>query len=180
MSQKMTKLILILILPGVAYMVLNTIDPDLLDPSSDKSLFATFSSVNDAGMDLDLSKSSSSADLLSAIRRSFTISDSARAAQSGARDVMRPLVSLEMPQTRAVRRVQAPKAAPRFPLSRKDIRGIIYKESKPASSQVFIMGQRYKIGDNVKGAQIKTIDRNSVTFEFLNKSIVIDLSSKLN
>jgi hypothetical protein len=181
MSQKMTKLILILISSFLAYYVLNILDPDLLDPSSDESLFAVFSSVSGpSGMDVDLSKTNSSADLLGAIRRSFTINDSARAAQSGERDVMRPLVSLEMPQIRANRRAQAPKPVQRFPLSRKDIKGIAYNGRKPASSQVFIMGQRYKIGDSIKGALIKSIDKTSVTFDFLKKSIVIELSSKLN
>lgn len=184
MSQKMTKIVLIFMLPAVAAWVLYTIDPDLIDPSSDQSLFAVFSTIDQAsgaaGMDIDLSKTNSSADLLSVIRRSFETSDSLRVAQSGERDVMRPLVSLEIPQRRATRQVQAPKPVAKFPLSRKDVRGIIYNPRSPEASQAFIMGQRYKVGDEVKGARIAKIDKNSITFSFLNKQITIDLSSKLN
>jgi hypothetical protein len=179
MSQKVTQMLLLLAIPGVAWFVLYQVDPDLVDPSSPNSLLALVITIDKAAKmaDADLGKTDAPIQLLNILRRSFESTDSLFA-HRGPRDPMKPLMAVGGSGLRPAREIQQPAQEMRFPLKTGDIDGIFWI---PGAPQVVIQGQRYRTGAEVKGARITAIDRNSVTFQWKDQSYVIDLSKpKIN
>jgi hypothetical protein len=173
MSNKFAKLLLIIIVPVFAVIILYQIDPKLIDPSSPKSIFSFLSSVNKASeaSEAELIQSGSPSQLLDIIRRSFILADSLNAS-TGERDPMKPLIAVDAAPSPRGPRIEQPQVQAKFPLKDSDIRGIFWISGV---GQVQILDRRYRVGENVKGAVVTDIGRNSVTFQFQNKSYIIEV-----
>ena len=80
MKPQVAKILLLIVVPGVAWFILYQIDPLLVDPSSEKSLFAMFTNVKKvatmAGAADDLGRSDSREQLLNIIRQAVGSEDS--------------------------------------------------------------------------------------------------------
>lgn len=179
MKPLVTKIVLALVLPGVGWFVLYQIDPKLVDPSSEKSLFAMIMTVKKAGTAVgDLSKSDSPAQLLSIIRQTLSGGDSLLAQDQGQRDPMKPLIALDAAVFRPDRQIERPAVEERFPVSPNEVSGIFWI---PGSPQVVVQGQRYKTGGEIKGAKITVIEQRAVTFEWQGKVFRIEVGkAKIN
>lgn len=170
MKPMVTKIILIIMLPGVGWFVLHQIDPLLVDPSSDKSLFAMVMTVKKAATLAtgagDPGQAASREQLLNIIRQAVGDGDSLLMQNEAQRDPMKPLIALDVAVFRPERQIERPVVEERFPISQNDISGIFWI---PGSPQVVIQGQRKKVRDEIKGATISSIEQRAVTFEWRGK-----------
>ena len=175
MSKLIQKILIILALPMVGALVLYQIDSELLDPSSDRSLFAivfTVKKAQDISGQMDLSGSNSPSQLLGMIWNTFSISDSLLfpPRKKDVRDPMKPLTALGADAQLAIRKTIKPNRPAVFPIRGSDISAIFWNPSTPARSLVLIRGKRYTIGSEVKGATITAINQSSVVFTWRNKT----------
>lgn len=182
MSKIIQKILILLALPMVGALVVYQIDSELLDPSSERSLFSIFFTIDkarDMSGQINLSGSNSPSQLLNLIWSTFSISDSLfLSTKQGERDPMKPLIALGAAAQLTIRKTIKPKIPVRFPLKNADLGAVFWN---PRSPQVFIKGKRYRVGDQVKGATIKRINKTSVEFTWRNKSFTLEKSrTKIN
>lgn len=170
MKPQVAKILLIFVVPGVAWFILYQIDPLLVDPSSEKSLFAMFSNVKKvatmAGAADDVGRADSREQLLNIIRQAVGSEDSLLVQDEAKRDPMKPLIALDAAVFKPERQIERPVVEEIFPISLKEISGIFWI---PGSPQVVVQGLRKKIGEEIKGARISNIEQKAVTFEWRGK-----------
>lgn len=174
MPKIVQKLVLALMLPLVSALVMYQINPKLLDMSSDESIFRLLALTKQAQEmtgQVNMKGADAPSQLLNLIWTTLSRTDSLASAGSGARDPMKPLITLGDQVRVNLGRSLKPVNNPVFPLKNGDLNGILWN---PISPQAIIKGKRYKVGDEISGATITGIDQASVVFSWQNKTYTLE------
>lgn len=185
MSKLLKKLILGLLIPVVYYLIYSQIMPKATGGSSSGSGFLSMLPVvgklmaKSANPPTDpnqvATQAASLAELSRLLGRKAALSDTSDTLAAGTkeRDPMIPVLPSGARVSAALRASSSPsQGSARFPISRSDITGIFWDAKAPV---VLMWRKPYQVGTVVRGATITAISRTSVTFNWQNKEIVIDL-----